>query len=147
MTPKGVELRGEAVDPEEQREQSLGELASRLSEQTATLVRQELALARAEMQEKGKRLGIGGGLLGAGALLGLYALGALVAGVILILVEVGIVAWLSALIVAAALAAVAGALALAGRSQVQEGTPPAPEQAMETSREDVEVVKERARRT
>lgn len=128
-------------------DQSLGDLTKRLSEQTSTLVRQELALARAEMEEKGKRFGLGGGLLGAGGLLGLYALGALVAGIVLVLIEVGIDDWLSALIVAAVLAAVAGALALAGRKQVQEATPPAPEQAIETTRQDVEHVKERARRS
>ncbi len=127
-------------------DQSLGDLAKRLSEQTSTLVRQELALARAEMQEKGKRFGLGGGLLGAGGLLGLYALGALVAGLILILIEIGVDGWLSALVVAAVLAAVAGGLALAGRKQVQEAGPPAPEQAIETTRQDVEHVKERARR-
>ena len=127
-------------------DRSFGDLAKRLSEQTSTLVRQELALARAEMEEKGKRFGLGGGLLGAGGLLALYALGALVAGVILILIEVGVDAWLSALIVAAGLAAIAGVLALVGRSQVQAAAPPAPEQALETSRQDVEHVKERARR-
>ncbi len=127
-------------------DQSFGDLAKRLSEQTSTLVRQELALARAEMQEKGKRFGLGGGLLGAGGLLGLYALGAFVAGVIMVLVELGIDAWLSALIVAAVLAAIAGVLALAGRKQVLEAAPPAPEQALQTTRQDVEHVKERARR-
>lgn len=127
-------------------DQSLGDLAKRLSEQTSTLVRQELALARAEMEEKGKRFGLGGGLLGAGGLLGLYALGAFVAGIVLILIEVGVDDWLSALIVAAVLAAIAGALALAGRKQVQEAGPPTPEQAIETTRQDVEHVKERARR-
>lgn len=127
-------------------EESLGELTRRLSEQTATLVRQELALARAEMQEKGKRLGLGGGLLGAAGLLGLYALATIVAAAVLVLIEAGIVAWLSAAIVAAGLAAVAGVLALVGRKQVQAGAPPAPEQAIETTRQDVEAVKEGARK-
>lgn len=128
-------------------DQSLGDLAKRLSEQTSTLVRQELALARAEMQEKGKRFGVGGGLLGAGGLLGLYALGAFVAAVILVLIEAGIDAWVSALIVAAVLALIAAVLALAGRKQVQTASPPTPEQAIETTRQDVEHVKERAKRS
>jgi hypothetical protein len=134
------------VSSNDMTDRSLGDLAKQLSEQTTTLVRQELALARAEMQEKGKRFGLGGGLLGAGGLLGLYALGVLVAAVVLVLIEAGIDAWLSALIVAVGLALIAGALALAGRKQVQEATPPAPEQAIETTRQDVEHVKERARR-
>jgi MFS family permease len=139
-------MKGARVSSNDMSDQSFGDLAKRLSEQTSTLVRQELALARAEMQEKGKRFGLGGGLLGAGGLLGLYALGAFVAGVIMVLVELGIDAWLSALIVAAVLAAIAGVLALAGRKQVLEAAPPAPEQALQTTRQDVEHVKERARR-
>jgi uncharacterized membrane protein YqjE len=127
-------------------DKSFGELARRLSEDTSTLVRQELELARREMQEKGKRAGIGGGLLGAGALLGLYALGLLLAGIVLALVEAGVVAWLSAVIVAVAVALVAGVLTLVGRQQVQEATPPTPEQAIETSKQDIDYVKERARK-
>jgi uncharacterized membrane protein YqjE len=134
------------VSSNDMSDQSFGDLAKRLSEQTSTLVRQELALARTEMEEKGKRFGLGGGLIGAGGLLGLYALGALVAAVVLVLIEVGVVAWLSALIVAIVIAAIAGALALAGRKQVQEAAPASPEQAIETTRQDVEHVKERARR-
>jgi uncharacterized membrane protein YqjE len=135
------------VASRDQTEQSFGDLAKRLSEQTAALVRQELALARVELQEKGKRAGIGGGLLGAAAITALYALGAVIAGVILVLIEVGIVAWLSALIVAVVLIAVAGVLALLGRSQVQAGVPPTPDQAIETTKEDVDVIKERAKRS
>jgi uncharacterized membrane protein YqjE len=127
-------------------DKSLGELAQRLSQDTSTLVRQELALARVEMQEKGKRFGIGGGLLGTAGLLGLYALGLLLAGIVLVLVEAGVVPWLAAVIVAVAVALVAAALALAGRQQVQEATPPTPEQAIETSKQDIDYVKERARK-
>lgn len=127
-------------------DQSLGDLAKRLSEQTSTLVRQELALARAEMQEKGKRFAIGGGLLGTAGLLGLYGLGVLLATIVLVLVEVGIVAWLSALLVTVLVAAVAGMLAVRGKKEVQAATPPAPEQAIETSRQDVNYVKERAKK-
>ena len=127
-------------------DQSFADLARRLSEDTSKLVRQELALARVEMQQKGKRLGIGGGLLGASGLLGLYALALVLAGIVLVLIQAGIVAWLSALIVAAGVAAMAGGLAVLGRSRVQTGTPPAPERAMRTAREDIDYVKERARR-
>ncbi len=128
-------------------DQSLGDLAKRLSEQTSTLVRQELALARSEMQEKGKLFGLGGGMLGAAVLLGLYVLGLLFATIVLVLIEVGIVAWLSALIVTVVVAAIAGVLALAGRKQVQAAQPPAPEQAIETTRADVKHVRERAKRS
>lgn len=124
---------------------SLGELAKQLSEQTGTLVRQELALARAELQEKGKRAGIGGGLLGAGGLVALYGVAALVAAVIM-LIGTALDGWIAALIVGVVLLAVAGVLALLGRKQVQAATPPAPERAVETVKDDVDVVKQKARR-
>lgn len=127
-------------------DQSLGELARRLSEQTSTLVRQEMALARAEMERKGKTLGIGGGLLGAAALLGVAMLGLALATIVLLLIEAGVEEWLSALIVTVAVGLTAGILALLGRKEVQRATPPTPERAIETSREDVEYVRERAGR-
>lgn len=126
-------------------DQSLGELAKQLSEQTGTLVRQELALARAELQEKGKRAGIGGGLLGAGGLVALYGVAALVAAVIM-LIGTALDGWIAALIVGVVLLAVAGVLALLGRKQVQAATPPAPERTVETVKDDVDVVKQKARR-
>ena len=54
---------------------STADLVGRAATQISTLVRDELALARAEMVEKGKRAGIGGGLLGGAAMLALYGLG------------------------------------------------------------------------
>lgn len=120
-----------------------GDLVKRLAEQTSKLVRQELGLAQAELRQKGKRAGIGGGLLGAAGVLGLYALGALVAALILLLAT-ALEPWLAALIVAAAIGLVAGVLALVGKKQVQAATPPVPEQARETVQADVQHVKERA---
>jgi MFS family permease len=129
---------------EELQDQSTADLLKRLSEQTSALVRQEIRLAQLELQEKGKRAGIGAGLFGASGLVALYALGALIAGLILLLAT-AMEAWAAALIVAAALAILAGVLALTGRKEVQEATPPAPEQAMESVKQDVDEVKARAR--
>jgi len=53
--------------------------------------------------------------------------------------------WAAALIVAGAYLAIAGVLALLGRSKVQAGTPPVPEQAIESSKEDFEWTKHRAK--
>jgi len=46
---------------------STGELVNRATEQLSRLLRQEVALAKAELTEKGKRTGRGGGLLVAAA--------------------------------------------------------------------------------
>ena len=125
-------------------EQSLPELMRQLSDQSTALARKEVELAKAEMAVKGKRLGIGAGAFGAAGLIALFALGAATAAAILALAIV-MDAWAAALIVAGAYLAIAGVLALLGRSKVQAGTPPVPEQAIESSKEDVEWTKQRAK--
>jgi hypothetical protein len=64
----------------------------------------------------------------------------------IMLIATAIEPWVSALIVGVVLLAAAGVLALLGRSQVEHATPPKPERAMESVQQDVEHVKERARR-
>ncbi|MBJ7455669.1 MAG: phage holin family protein [Thermoleophilia bacterium] len=123
----------------EREEASIGELLRRLSEDTSELVRQEMALARAELTEQGKQVGIGAGLLGGAAVATLLALGALTAAVIAGLDEI-VPLWLAATIAAALWAAIAGALALRGRGEVREATPPAA-QTVETVKEDVQWAK------
>jgi uncharacterized membrane protein YqjE len=125
-------------------ERSVGELVQALSQQTTTLVRQELQLAQVELQEKGKRMGVGAGMFGGAGLVALYGVGALIAAAIVglgTLVE----PWLAAAIVGVALLAVAGVLALTGRKQVERGTPPLPEEAIESTKRDVDELKQRAR--
>ncbi len=58
------------------REQPIGDLLKQLSQETTTLVRQELDLAKAEMAEKGKQAGKGVGMFGGAGLLGLGAFAA-----------------------------------------------------------------------
>ncbi len=122
----------------------MAELVKQLSEQTSRLAKLEIELAKAELTEKGKRAGLGVGMFGAAGALGFYALGALVATAILAL-SLAVTGWLAALIVAVILGAVAGLLALQGKNKVQEATPPVPEQATESVKEDVEWAKTRAR--
>ena len=125
-------------------DRSIAELLKQLSDQTATLVRQELDLAKAELTVKGKRAGVGAGMLGGAGMFGLYALGALTACVILLL-STAMTAWLAALIVTAIYGAIAGVLALTGKNKVQAGTPPVPEQTVDSVKEDVRSTKERAK--
>jgi tetrahydromethanopterin S-methyltransferase subunit C len=125
-------------------EPSLAELTKQLSDQTTALARKEVELAKAEMSLKAKRLGIGAGAFGAAGLIGVLALGAVTTAAILALAE-AVDTWLAALIVGLIYAAVAGILALIGRSRVQAGTPPVPERAIESSKEDVEAAKRSAK--
>jgi Putative Actinobacterial Holin-X, holin superfamily III len=128
----------------ELRDRPTAELVKQLSEQASTLVRQELELAKVELGEKAKRAGIGGGMLGGAGLLGFYAVGALTACFILALTLV-VTGWLAALIVTAVYAAGAGVLALIGKSKVQAATPPVPERAVDSVKEDVRWTKQRAK--
>jgi hypothetical protein len=109
------------------------------------LVREELALAKAEVTQKGKRAGVGAGLLGGGGVVALYGVAALLAAVVLALAEV-MPAWLAALIVAVVLFAAAGVLVLLGRKQVKQGTPPVPEETVRSVKADIDEVKGRAQR-
>ena len=122
------------------REQPIGELLKQLSQETTTLVRQELELAKAEMAEKGKKAGKGAGMFGGAGVVGFLALGALTAALILAL-DTGMKAWLAALIVGLVYAAIAGVLALSGKKEVQQATPPVPEQTVESVKEDVQWAK------
>jgi MFS family permease len=126
-------------------EATVSELVKQLSEQTSRLARQEVELAKAELAVKGKRAGIGAGMFGGAGIFGLYALGALTAAAILGLAT-AVTAWASALIVAVVLGAIAGVLALQGKNKVQQATPPVPEQATESVKEDVEWAKTRAQK-
>ena len=134
-TPPGETRNGAAQD-----ERSLSELVKQLSDQSTRLARMEVELAKAELQQKGKQIGIGAGAFGGAAFLGFFAFAALTTTLILAL-DQAVDAWLAALIVTVVYAAIAGVLALVGKSRVERGSPPVPERAIETTKEDVEAAK------
>jgi uncharacterized membrane protein YqjE len=126
------------------RDRSLPELLKQLSQETTQLVHQELELAKAELQQKGKEAGAGAGMFGGAGALGLAALGALTACFILALNAV-MPAWLAALIVAVVYGIVAFVLVKQGQARMKRATPPLPEQTIETVKEDVEWAKTQMR--
>lgn len=123
----------------------VSELVQRASQQLTELVRGELRLAQAELQEKGKRYGKGGGLFGGAGVVGFLTLEALVATVIAAL-AVPLPVWAAALIVTAVLGVIAAVLAMSGKKQVSQAAPPAPEQTVESVKADVAEIKESVRR-
>lgn len=122
------------------RDTSLGELVSQLSEQTSRLVRDELRLAQAEMTTKGKKAGIGAALFGGAGLMALYGVACLIAAAILALAG-PISDWAAALIVGGVLLAVAGIAALIGKRDVSQATPPVPAEAVAGLKQDVHTLK------
>ena len=119
---------------------SIGELVARITEETSTLVRDELRLAQLEMTRKGKYAGIGAGLLGGGALFAVYAVGTLVAAAVLGLALV-VPGWAAALIVSAVLLVLAGVAALLGKKEITEAVPPVPTEALEGVKLDLAALK------
>ena len=89
----------------ELRDRPTGDLLKELSDQTTTLVRQEIELAKAELGEKGKTAGLGAGLFGGAGVFGLGAFAALTTCIIAAL-DSAMPLWLAALIPAIAYAAV-----------------------------------------
>jgi hypothetical protein len=130
--------------PRKASDQSTAELVQRASEQITTLVRDELALAKAELAEKGKHAGVGIGLFGGGGVLALYGVGA---GIATAIIALGLVLplWLAGLIVTVALFLIAGVLALLGKNQVTQAVPPEPKAAIESVKADVDEVKHAVR--
>ena len=128
----------------EARERPTSELMRELTDQTTSLVRKEIELAKVELAEKGKKAGVGAGMFGAAALLGAGAFAAVTACLIWALSS-AVVGWLAALIVGVVYAAIAGVLALRGKKQVQQATPPVPERAVDSTKEDLEWLKTSAK--
>ncbi|WP_233221340.1 phage holin family protein [Streptomyces carminius] len=126
-------------------EHSVGELVARATAQMSQLVREEMQLARTEMAEKGKRAGLGGGLLGGAATVAFLAVQAGIASAIAGLSVVWPV-WLSALVVMVVLFLVAGLLALLGRQEVRKAAPVKPEGAIRGMHEDFDEIRGRVRR-
>ncbi|MFJ3667041.1 phage holin family protein [Streptomyces sp. NPDC090106] len=126
-------------------QEPVGELVQRASQQLTELVRGELRLAQAEMKEKGRHYGRGGGLFGGAGVAGFLMAQALLATVIAAL-AVALPVWAAGLIVTAVLGLVAAVLAVTGKKQVDRAAPPTPRQTVENVKADVAEIKERAHR-
>ena len=134
----GQSLNGDSHD------KSIPELMRELADETTTLVKQELDLAKAEMTQKGKEAGLGIGMFGAAGIIALFALGALTACFIAAL-ALGMQVWIAALIVAVVYAIIAGVVVLVGKERLKQATPPQPEQTIKTVKEDVQWAKTQAK--
>ena len=115
-------------------------LIRQLPGQVSRLIRDEIRAAQLELTEKLKAAGIGAGLLVGGAVLALFAFGALIAAAILGLSEV-LAPWLSALIVGVVLLLIAGILALVGQRRLKKGIPPLPQDSINSVKADIRTVK------
>lgn len=134
----------ERAGPRSARDESIGQLLSDLSSDTSRLMRQEVALAQAELKQKAKAAGKGAGMLAGAAVTGLAMLGALTAFLI-VLIDLVTPLWAAALAVTVLWGLVAAVLAMTGRKEMQRATPAKPEQTIETIKEDVSWAKTQAK--
>jgi hypothetical protein len=119
-------------------------LAGKVLDDVGRMVRYESELARTEMSEKARSIGIGVGLL-VGAILLLPAfVGALVATAIIALALI-LPGWAAALVVCGVLLLLIGVLAGIGVASLRKGMPPTPKQAISTTKENLKWVRARLR--
>ncbi len=126
------------------RDAPIGDVVQQVKSDAQTLVGQELRLAKAEMGEKAKDIGIGAGMAGGAGYVAYLASIALMLTLIFALAEV-MPEWTAALIVTVLLAVVAGVLALKAKKKIQQAGPPIPEQTVESVKQTIETVKEEAK--
>ena len=129
---------------EQRDERSLGELFGDLAKDTSTLVRQEVQLAKTEMTEKVSAVGKDAGLVAAGGFVAYAGLLALIAALIIALGQLGVPWWLSSLIVGVVVAAVGYLLIQKGINAIKQ-TNMAPQQTIQTLKEDRQWASEQMR--
>ena len=124
-------------------DRSLGELVAELAQETTTLVRHEVNLAKVEMTEKASRAGKHVGFLAAGGAVAYAGLLAIIAGVIFLLNAV-MPLWVAALLVGLVVAVVGYFLVRRGLDALKREDF-APRQTMETLKEDQQWAKDQTR--
>ena len=129
--------------PPDRRDESIAELVKELTRDISELVRQEIELARTEMTEKGKKAGLGVGMFGGAAVLGMAVVGGSMATVI-ILLDLAMPLWLASLVTTILYAGAAAVLALRGRDELRETGAPVPERTRDSIKEDIQWAKTRA---
>jgi uncharacterized membrane protein YqjE len=117
-------------------ERSLGQVVSDLSTDLSTLMRQEVALAKAELKEEVGKVGKGAGMLGGAGFAGWFVL-LFLSLALTFLLDNWLPVEVAALITAVVWGVVAAVLALVGRQKLKEANPQLP-QTQQTLKEDVQ---------
>ncbi len=125
---------------QQQDNRSLGELFGDLAQNTGTLVRQEVELAKTEMTQKATRVGKDIGFLLAGGAVAYAGFLAILAAIAIGLGQLGVPWWIAALLVGVVVAGIGGFLVMRGLSALRQETA-VPQQTIETLKEDAEWAK------
>jgi hypothetical protein len=127
-----------STDPRQER--TLGQLVASATEDISTLVRSEIALAKAELSGQVKKAGLGGGLLAAAAVVAFYSVYFLFTTLAEGIQALGLPRWLSFLIVTVVMLLVAGVLALLGVRKMKTVNP-TPEKTIAEAQQTVAAIK------
>jgi Putative Actinobacterial Holin-X, holin superfamily III len=125
-------------------DRSLGQMFAELSRETRTLIQQEIQLAKTELAEKASRMKKGAVLMVGGGLLAYGGLLAIVAAVVLVLIEIGLPAWAGALLGGIAVAGIGYALVRSGVAALST-VDLKPRQTIETLKEDAQWLRSQTR--
>jgi hypothetical protein len=117
-------------------ERTLGQLVADATHDVSSIVRSEIALAKAEVGADVKKAGVGAGMFATAGVLAFLALILLLIAAAFGLVAAGLPAWLSFLIVAGVLLVVGAILALVGRSSLSK-VKGKPERAIRNAQETI----------
>ena len=126
-------------------EKSLGEIVSEVSEKASLLVREEIELAKAEVQTKLKRLGKAGAVGAAAGVFVLLALYMLLFAIGFLIVDVfgfESTIWPGFLIGTGLFLLIAALAGLLAYRFVKAGTPPTPQLALEEAKETRRAIEE-----
>lgn len=121
-------------------DRSIGTIVKELMEHISTLFRSEIALLKWELKDTATKLGTGIGMFAGAAFVALFGVAFLFVTILLVLVRIGVPAWLSALIVTIFLFATAGVLAIIGRKKFA-ATQFVPKESVEQIKSDIETIK------
>lgn len=120
-------------------ERTLGQLVADASRDLSSIVRSEVALAKAEVKHEAKTAALGGAMFAVAGVVAFLALILLLIAAAFGLVAVGLAPWLAFVVVAVVLLVVAGALALVGKARL--GAVGKPERTVRTTKETIETLK------
>ena len=121
-------------------DRSIGTIVKELTEDITTLFRGEIALLKLEVKDTVAKLGGGIGLFAGALFVGLFGLAFLFVTILLVLVRLGVPAWLSALIVTVVLLATAAVMAIMGKKKFA-AVQFVPNKLIESIKTDIESIK------
>jgi uncharacterized membrane protein YqjE len=122
---------------------SIADILQEIVGNIQNIIRSEVRLAKTEIKEEATTAGKAAGMLAAGAVLAVYAVGILLLCAVYAL-RGPLPDWAAALVVGLVVAAIAGALVMIGINRIKSVNPK-PEQTIDSVKEDVQWVKQQTR--